>query len=96
MGKPLFWIIDDEWPDYSVEEAALKAACPDCDIRYSGIPFQKDLEDFGDQVDVVFAQVSADITAQVIAKLPRCKGIAVFGSGYNTWTCRPPRPPASP
>ena len=83
MEKPLFWIIDDEWPDYSVEEAALKAACPDCHIRYSGIPFQKDLEDFGDQVDVVFAQVSADITAQVIAKLPRCKGIAVFGSGYN-------------
>ena len=83
MEKPLFWIIDDEWPDYSVEEAALKAAYPDCDIRYSGIPFQQDLEDFGAQADVVFAQVSADITADVIAKLKRCKGIAVFGSGYN-------------
>lgn len=83
MEKPLFWIIDDEWPDYSVEEAALKAAYPDCDIRYSGIPFQQDLEDFGAQADVVFAQVSADITADVIAKLKRCKGIAVFGSGYK-------------
>ena len=29
MEKPLFWIIDDEWPDYSVEEAALKAALTD-------------------------------------------------------------------
>ena len=32
---------------------------------------------------MVFAQVSADVTADVISKLKNCKGIAVFGSGYN-------------
>ena len=95
MEKPLFWIIDDEWPDYSVEEAALKAAYPDCDIRYSGIPFQQDLEDFGAQADVVFAQVSADITADVIVNdtvnaavidklyAMGVKLIALRSAGYN-------------
>ena len=30
--KPFFWIIDNEWPDYSVETALLRKAFPDCRI----------------------------------------------------------------
>ena len=81
--KPFFWIIDNEWPDYSVETALLRKAFPDCRIECSGIPFEDDLERFGAQADVVLAQISADMSAGVIARLDRCRGIAVFGSGYN-------------
>ena len=79
--QPFFWIIDNEWPDYSVETALLRKAFPDCRIECSGIPFEDDLERFGAQADVVLAQISADMSAGVIARLDRCRGIAVFGSG---------------
>ena len=81
--KPFFWIIDNEWPDYSVETALLRKAFPDCRIECSGIPFDDELERLGAQSDVVLAQISADMSAGVIARLDRCRGIAVFGSGYN-------------
>jgi len=81
--RPLFWIIDDEWPDYSVETAELKAAYPDCEIKISGLPFDEDLAVYGPKADAVLAQITVDLNGDVIRQLTNCKGIAVFGSGYN-------------
>lgn len=81
--QPFFWIIDNEWPDYHVETALLKEAWPDCRIEFSGIPFEEDLKRFGAEADVVLAQIGATMNAEVIARLKNCRGIAVFGGGYD-------------
>lgn len=81
--QPFFWIIDNEWPDYSVETALLREAWPNCRIEFSGIPFEEDLKRFGAEADVVLAQIGADMNAGVIAQLKNCRGIAVFGGGYD-------------
>jgi phosphoglycerate dehydrogenase-like enzyme len=79
----LFWIIDEEWPDYEAENAILRGAFPDCEIRYSKYDYAKDLEAFGYRADAILAQVYARVPAEAIARLERCKGIAVFGGGYD-------------
>ena len=81
--RPFFWIIDDEWPDYGVETSLLKQAYPQCRIEYSGVPFDADLQRFGAEADVILTQISAEINAGVLSRLNACRGIAVFGSGYN-------------
>lgn len=83
MKSPLIWIIDEEWSDYEVEKQMLKERYPDCDIRYSTYEYQKDLEDFGHRADVIIGQVYANIPGDVIRKLDHCKGIAVYGGGYD-------------
>lgn len=81
--KPFIWIIDEEWPDYRVEEAMLKERYPDCIIKYSNYDYLNDLEDFGCLADVIICQVYASIPGHVIRKLVNCKGIAVYGGGYD-------------
>lgn len=81
--KPYIWIIDEEWPDYQVEEALLRDRYPDCTIRYSTYDYTKDLEEFGFQADVVICQIYAPMPGEVIRKLVNCKGIAVYGGGYD-------------
>lgn len=81
--QPFFWIIDNEWPDYHVETALLKEAWPDCRIEVSGIPFEEDLKRFGAEADAVLVQIGAVLDAGVIARLKNCRGIAVFGAGYD-------------
>lgn len=80
---PFFWIIDDEWPDYSVETALLRQTYPHCRIECSGIPFDADLQRFGAEADVLLAQISAEINVGAILRLSACQGIAVFGGGYD-------------
>lgn len=79
----VFWIIDDEWQEYETEIRILRTAYPDCEIHVSGIPFDEDLPVWGEKADIVLAQISARIDACVISKLTNCRGIAIFGSGYD-------------
>jgi len=81
--KPLIWIIDEEWADYELETQLLQSAFPGCDIRHSTYEYEKDLAAFGKNADAVIAQVYAELPASVIAKLERCKIIAVYGGGYD-------------
>lgn len=79
----LFWIIDEEWPDYEVETAILKERYPDCEIRFSKNDYAADLEAFGYKADAVIAQVYVYIPKEVIERLENCKCIALFGGGFD-------------
>lgn len=81
--NPLIWIIDEEWADYQVEEVMLRERYPDCTIMYSTYDYQSDLEEYGFRADVVICQVYAPMPGSVIRKLVNCKGIAVYGGGYD-------------
>jgi len=81
--KPLIWIIDEEWPDYEVERRLLREAFPDCTIRFSKNDFRNDLEDFGRDAEGILAQIYVDLDAEAIGRLERCRGISVFGGGYD-------------
>ena len=81
--KPLIWIIDEEWPDYLVETEMLKFRYPGCTIKFSPYEYGKDLEEFGHRADMILCQIYASIPGDVIRKLQNCKGIAVYGGGYD-------------
>lgn len=81
--KPLIWIIDEEWPDYEVEMKILKENYPDAQIHFSKNEYQKDLEAFGYKADIILAQVYVYIPKETIEQLQCCKGIAVYGGGYD-------------
>ncbi|WP_394524255.1 C-terminal binding protein [Lacrimispora sp. JR3] len=81
--SPLIWIIDEEWPDYEEEKRILAERYPQADIRFSGYDFEHDLNAFGYQADLILTQIYTSITAETINKLERCKGIAVYGGGYD-------------
>ncbi|WP_196594030.1 C-terminal binding protein [Pectinatus sottacetonis] len=82
--KPVkIWIIDEEWPDYEHETALLKQELPGCEIRYSDYDYEHDLEEFGKYADIILAQIYVKLNAAVIDKLECCKGIAVYGGGYD-------------
>ena len=79
----LIWIIDEEWKDYDLEMEELQKKYPGVEIRTSGYNYEKDLAEFGYQADGILAQVYANIPAAVMERLERCKGIAVYGGGYD-------------
>ena len=81
--KKLFWIIDEEWSDYEIEIEILKETFPDCEIKMSNYNYKEDLEKFGYKADGILAQVYADIPKTTIDKLENCKGIAIYGGGYD-------------
>ena len=81
--KPIIWIIDEEWTDYKVEKEMLEKLYPDCSLKYSKYDYQQDLEAFGHAVDVILCQVYAVIPEKCIQKLLNCKGIAIYGGGYD-------------
>lgn len=83
MSNASFWIIDDEWKEHGLEETLLREAYPGCELRITDTLREEELLSFGGEVDIVLAQISARIDARVIAGLKRCRGIAVFGSGYD-------------
>lgn len=82
--KPVkIWIIDEEWPEYEYETALLKKELPSCEIHYSDYNYIQDLDSFGRYADIILAQIYVNIDATVINKLQCCKGIAVYGGGYD-------------
>jgi phosphoglycerate dehydrogenase-like enzyme len=81
--RPFFWIIDEEWSDYNLEEDIIKEMYPDCVIKYSNYNYQKDLDEFGTMVHVILCQIYAHIPGEVISRLTNCRGIAVYGGGYD-------------
>ena len=81
--KPFVWIIDEEWQDYRVEEDVLRKQYQDCTIKYSSYDYMQDLNEFGFQVDIILCQIYASIPGDVIQRLTNCKGIAVYGGGYD-------------
>ena len=81
--KKLFWIIDEEWSDYEIEIEILKETFPGCEIKMSNYNYKEDLEKFGYKADGILAQVYADIPKTTIDKLEHCKGIAIYGGGYD-------------
>ncbi|MFT9077058.1 C-terminal binding protein [Ethanoligenens sp.] len=81
--KPCIWVIDEEWPDYQIEENILKQQFPGCTIRYSNYDYAGDLEAFGKEADAVLCQVYAHIPRETVERLEKCKIIALFGGGYD-------------
>lgn len=82
-GKTIIWIIDEEWSDYKDEQRLLQQEVPNAIIRCSSYDYAADLEAFGYEADIILAQIYAEIPAKVIARLKKCKGIAVYGGGYD-------------
>lgn len=85
--KPLVWIIDEEWADYKVEHEILEARYPGCVIRRSTYDYRSDLEEFGHRADLLLCQIYADVPGEVVRRLDNCKGIAVYGGGYDRIDC---------
>lgn len=83
MAGELVWIIDEEWPDYQVEEELLARELPDARIRHSTYDYEADLKAFGCRADIILAQIYVPLPAATIEKLECCKGIAVYGGGYD-------------
>ena len=84
MGwKPLVWIIDEEWPDYSVETGLLEEAFPGCDIRFSGNDYAADLEAFGAEADAVLCQIYVEMPRATLERMGRCRVVSVFGGGFD-------------
>jgi len=83
MVKPMIWIIDEEWPDYEIENEELRNAFPGCDIRYSKYNYHADLEKFGKDADAILSQIYTVIGEKEMAQLNRCQVISVFGGGYD-------------
>ena len=79
----LIWIIDEEWKDYDMEKERLEARYPGVEIRCSTYDYEKDLKEFGYKADGILAQVYAALPASTINQLQNCKGIAVYGGGYD-------------
>ncbi|CDZ75702.1 D-isomer specific 2-hydroxyacid dehydrogenase [Peptoniphilus sp. ING2-D1G] len=79
----LIWIIDEEWSEYEMEKEILSKEFPGVEIRHSTYDYKKDLEEFGYKADGILAQIYADINAELIEKLENCKGIAVYGGGFD-------------
>ena len=57
MAGELVWIIDEEWPDYQVEEELLARELPDARIRHSTYDYEADLKAFGCRADIILAQI---------------------------------------
>lgn len=81
--KPLIWIIDEEWPDYKVETELLKTRFPDGVIRRSTYDYEADLKEYGYRADLILAQIYVPLPESTIRQLTCCKGIAVYGGGYD-------------
>jgi D-3-phosphoglycerate dehydrogenase / 2-oxoglutarate reductase len=81
--RPLVWIIDEEWPDYELEQRLLKERYPECGIRFSTYDYQRDLDHFGAEADAILCQIYARFTEESLSRLARCRGIAVYGGGYD-------------
>ncbi|WP_138160591.1 C-terminal binding protein [Peptoniphilus catoniae] len=79
----LIWIIDEEWNEYDLEKELLPKEFPGVELRFSGYDYKKDLEEFGYKADGILAQIYADINKEMIDKLENCKGIAVYGGGFD-------------
>ncbi|WBW50173.1 C-terminal binding protein [Peptoniphilus equinus] len=79
----LIWIIDEEWSDYDLEHEILEKELPGVEIRHSTYDYEADLKAFGYQADGILAQVYADIPRETIEQLEQCKGIAVYGGGFD-------------
>ena len=83
MAGHLVWIIDEEWAEYDTERELLRKWDPQCDIRFSGYDYADDLKTFGYRADLILAQVYAPVPRSTIERLECCKGIALFGGGYD-------------
>lgn len=79
----LIWIIDEEWSDYDLEKEVLEKEFPGVEIKHSTYDCWDDLEKFGKKADGILAQVYADLPRKLIEQLENCKGIAVYGGGYD-------------
>lgn len=77
------WIIDEEWSDYNYEIETLTKRFPGVEIRISTYDYAEDFKSFGQYADGILAQVYADLPAATIDQLQNCKGIAVYGGGYE-------------
>lgn len=81
--NPVIWIIDEEWPDYEMEQKILREKYPDCSIHFSSYDYAADLENFGRDADAILCQIYARIPRETIERLTRCRAIAVYGGGYD-------------
>ena len=81
--EPLIWIIDEEWPEYDIEKKLFQELYPKCTIKFSTHNYQEDLHSFGIFADVILCQIFAHVPGETIRKLKKCKGIAVYGGGYD-------------
>ena len=82
--RPRFWLVDDEWSDdHSLEIDLFKKHYPDCEILYTRDHYEEDFQNYGKDADAVALQISYPLPAEMVKQFTKCRGIAVFGSGYD-------------
>lgn len=81
--KPLIWIIDEEFENQKDLHRYLREKFPDCEIKKSNYDYGQDLEEFGHKADGILIQVHPSLPEAVINRLTNCRGISVFGSGFD-------------
>lgn len=81
-GKPLVWILDDEWNNHDVELSIYARNEFEVKITRSKT-LAEDMLEYAPYADGVVAQVGFPCDANLIEQLASCKVIAVSGVGFN-------------
>lgn len=82
--QKLIWIIDDEWPNYEIEQKIFSEGLVDYIVKYSKPEdMEKDLSSFGKSADAILSQINVPMTKSVIDRLEKCRVISNYGTGYN-------------
>ena len=78
------WIVDEVWDNYRIEKELIAESLSDYAVRFSNKSnYLTDIDRFGGQVDALIAQIDIDISGDMLEKLPNCKIISVYGTGYD-------------
>jgi len=80
----IIWIVDEEWDDYQIEKELIAESLSDYALRSSNKRnYLIDIDRFGSQVDALIAQIDIEISGEILEKLPNCRIISVYGTGYD-------------
>ncbi len=79
----LIWILDNEWNDYDIEFRMLREVFPEVNIVVSKNNFIQKAREIGESVDGIICQVDIPIHYEFLELVPNCRGISVYGSGYE-------------
>ncbi|KAB7706710.1 C-terminal binding protein [Bacillus aerolatus] len=81
-GRPLVWILDDEWNDHQLEKKMYRQQGFEVKITRSNT-LERDIPLYAPYADGVVAQVGFPCGKDIIEQLHSCKVISVPGAGYN-------------
>ncbi|WP_052427620.1 C-terminal binding protein [Neobacillus niacini] len=81
-GKPIVWILDDEWKNHQMENEIFRDNGMTLKVTNSK-SLLKDLPEYAPCADGVIVQVGFNCGEEIISQLDTCKVMATYGVGYN-------------